>query len=65
MQDSAVDAALQAAVLTPDVAAMPNGGATVVGAAGTRLSGGQRQRLASARAFFHQASARRLAGPAP
>ena len=55
VQDSAVDAALQAAVLTPDVAAMPNGGATVVGAAGTRLSGGQRQRLASARAFFHQA----------
>ena len=55
VQDSAVDAALQAAVLTPDVAAMPNGGATVVGAAGTTLSGGQRQRLASARAFFHQA----------
>ena len=51
----AVDAALQAAVLASDVAAMPNGVATVVGAAGTRLSGGQRQRLVSARAFFHHA----------
>ena len=55
VQDPAVDAALQAAALTPDVAAMPNGVATVVGAAGTTLSGGQRQRLASARAFFHRA----------
>ena len=54
-QDPTVDAALQAAALMPDVAAMPNGVATVVGAAGTTLSGGQRQRLASARAFFHRA----------
>ena len=53
--DPTVDAALQAAVLAPDVAALPNGVATAVGAAGTRLSGGQRQRLASARAFFHHA----------
>ncbi len=55
VHDPTVDAALQAAVLAPDVAALPNGVATVVGAAGTRLSGGQRQRLASARAFFHHA----------
>ena len=55
VQDPKVDTALQAAVLAPDVAAMPNGAATVVGAAGTKLSGGQRQRLVSARAFFHHA----------
>ena len=55
VQDPAVDAALRAAALAPDVAAMPKGVATVVGAAGTTLSGGQRQRLASARAFFHRA----------
>ena len=47
----AVDAALQAAALARDVASLPRGAATVVGAAGTNLSGGQRQRLASARAF--------------
>ena len=55
VQDPAVDAALQAAVLARDVASLPHGSATAVGAAGTRLSGGQRQRLASARAFFHDA----------
>ena len=55
VQDPTVDAALQAAVLARDVAGLPHGSATVVGAAGTRLSGGQRQRLASARAFFHHA----------
>ena len=55
LQDPTVDAALQAAVLARDVASLPHGSATAVGAAGTRLSGGQRQRLASARAFFHQA----------
>ena len=55
VQDPTLDAAVQAAALSPDVAAMPNGVATMVGAAGTRLSGGQRQRLASARAFFHRA----------
>ena len=51
----AVDAALQAAALARDVASLPRGAATVVGAAGTNLSGGQRQRLASARAFFRGA----------
>ena len=55
VQDPTVEAALQAAVLARDVASLPHGSATAVGAAGTRLSGGQRQRLASARAFFHQA----------
>ena len=47
----AVDAALQATALARDVASLPRGAATVVGAAGTNLSGGLRQRLASARAF--------------
>ncbi|MDE0220020.1 MAG: ABC transporter ATP-binding protein [Spirochaetaceae bacterium] len=51
----AVDAALQAAALTRDVATLPHGPATVVGTAGSKLSGGQRQRLASARAFFRGA----------
>ena len=51
----AVDAALQAAALARDVASLPRGAATVVGAAGANLSGGQRQRLASARAFFRGA----------
>lgn len=52
---AAVNAALQAATLARDVANLPHGRATVVGAAGTKLSGGQRQRLASARAFFRSA----------
>ena len=52
----AVDAALQAAAPARDVATLPHGAATVVGISGTKLSGGQRQRLASARAFFRDAS---------
>lgn len=45
-----LDAALHAAVLEEDVAAMPEGLATMVGARGVRLSGGQVQRAAVARA---------------
>jgi len=46
-----VDAALRAAVLEADVARMPDGLATRVGARGVRLSGGQVQRVAVARAM--------------
>jgi ATP-binding cassette subfamily B protein len=44
-------AAVRLAVLEPDVATMPDGLATVVGAHGVRLSGGQAQRAAAARMF--------------
>jgi ATP-binding cassette subfamily B protein len=44
-------AAVRLAVLDEDVAAMPDGLATLVGARGVRLSGGQAQRAAVARAF--------------
>jgi len=44
-------AALHAAVLEPDVAAMEQGLDTVVGPRGVRLSGGQAQRAAAARLF--------------
>ena len=47
--------ALQAAALSRDLERLPEGAATVIGAAGAKLSGGQRQRLASARAFYHGA----------
>ncbi|MBA2283833.1 MAG: ABC transporter ATP-binding protein, partial [Acidimicrobiia bacterium] len=46
-----LDEALELAQLTDDVAAMPNGLATVVGPRGVRLSGGQVQRAATARAL--------------
>jgi len=51
--ERAVDlaAALHAAVLQPDVAAMEQGLDTVVGPRGVRLSGGQAQRAAAARLF--------------
>jgi ATP-binding cassette subfamily B protein len=47
----ALDGALRLAVLDEDVAAMPEGVATLVGARGVRLSGGQAQRAAVARAL--------------
>jgi ATP-binding cassette subfamily B protein len=47
-------AALHAAAVADDVAAMPDGGDTLVGPRGLRLSGGQRQRLATARALVHE-----------
>ena len=53
LDERAVDlaAALYAAVLEPDVAAMEQGLDTVVGPRGVRLSGGQAQRAAAARLF--------------
>jgi ABC-type multidrug transport system fused ATPase/permease subunit len=46
--------AITAAVLEPDVAAMPQGLETVVGPRGLRLSGGQVQRTAAARMFVRE-----------
>lgn len=46
--------ALRLACLDDDVAAMPQGVASVVGPKGVRLSGGQVQRAAAARAFARQ-----------
>ncbi len=48
---AALSAAVAAVELSPDIAAMPAGLATQVGARGTRLSGGQTQRAAAARAL--------------
>ncbi len=48
--DDAVLAAAHAAALGPDLTALPDGLATVVGERGIMLSGGQRQRVALARA---------------
>jgi ATP-binding cassette subfamily B protein len=47
--------ALRSAVLDADVAAMPDGLATAIGARGVRLSGGQVQRAAIARALVRRA----------
>lgn len=52
--DETVDAVIDAAALGADVAEMPQGLETLVGARGVRLSGGQRQRLAAARAMIRQ-----------
>ncbi len=49
LDDDALHQAVHDAVLTEDVAALPDGLATRVGPRGTRLSGGQRQRAAAAR----------------
>lgn len=49
--DDAIAAAVRAAVLERDVAALPAGLETAVGARGVKLSGGQVQRAAAARAF--------------
>jgi ATP-binding cassette, subfamily B, bacterial len=53
--DTDLDAALAAAVLGPDVAALPAGLDTEVGPLGVRLSGGQMQRTAAARMFVRGA----------
>jgi ATP-binding cassette subfamily B protein len=53
--DEQLAAALRAAVLEPDLAAMPAGLATVVGPRGVRLSGGQVQRAAAARMLVRDA----------
>jgi ATP-binding cassette subfamily B protein len=50
-QRADLTAAIHAAVLEPDLAAMPNGLDTLVGPRGIRLSGGQVQRAAAARMF--------------
>lgn len=50
-----VTSAVQLAVLEQDLAAMPNGLATVIGSRGLRLSGGQAQRTAAARMFVREA----------
>jgi ATP-binding cassette subfamily B protein len=57
LPEQAVDlpAAIHAAVLEQDIAAMPDGLDTVVGARGVRLSGGQIQRAAAARMFARNA----------
>lgn len=53
--DSEVAAALELAVLGPDLAALHHGVETEVGARGVRLSGGQVQRTAAARMFLRRA----------
>jgi ATP-binding cassette, subfamily B, bacterial len=50
-----LEAAVRLAVLEPDVAEMPHGLDSVVGARGVRLSGGQIQRAAAARMFVRGA----------
>jgi ATP-binding cassette subfamily B protein len=50
-----VDAAVRAAVLGDDVAALDAGLDTVVGRRGVKLSGGQIQRAAAARMFLREA----------
>lgn len=52
--DGELDRAIQQAVLERDLAAMPEGLATVIGPKGVRLSGGQAQRTAAARMFVRQ-----------
>jgi len=52
---SALGAALHAAVLEPDVAALEQGLDTLVGPRGVKLSGGQVQRAAAARMFLRDA----------
>lgn len=52
--DGELDRALHQAVLEHDLAAMPEGLATVIGPKGVRLSGGQAQRTAAARMFVRQ-----------
>jgi ATP-binding cassette subfamily B protein len=49
-----VEEAIHAAVLEPDLAAMPTGLGTMVGPLGVRLSGGQVQRAAAARMFLRR-----------
>lgn len=47
----ALEAAIRAAVLEPDIAGLPDGLDTVIGPRGVKLSGGQAQRTAAARMF--------------
>ncbi len=52
--DDEVMGVVETAVLTPDLAQLDSGLATLVGTRGTRLSGGQIQRTAAARMLLHQ-----------
>jgi ABC-type multidrug transport system fused ATPase/permease subunit len=52
---AALDRAIHAAVLEPDLAALERGLDTLVGARGVKLSGGQVQRVAAARMFVRDA----------
>jgi ATP-binding cassette subfamily B protein len=54
-QDADLPFAIRAAVMEQDIAAMPEGLDTLVGARGVRLSGGQIQRAAAARMFARNA----------
>jgi ATP-binding cassette subfamily B protein len=53
--DDEVAAAIRSSVLERDLAAMPDGPATMVGPQGVRLSGGQVQRVAAARMLVRDA----------
>jgi ATP-binding cassette subfamily B protein len=52
--ETEVQSALASAVMEPDIDAMPEGLATLVGPMGVRLSGGQVQRSATARMFVRR-----------
>lgn len=54
-EESALGAAVHAAVLEPDVATLERGLDTLVGPRGVKLSGGQVQRVAAARMFVRHA----------
>jgi ATP-binding cassette subfamily B protein len=54
-QTFALERAIHAAVLEPDVASLERGLETLVGARGVKLSGGQIQRTAAARMFVREA----------
>jgi len=54
VDDGDLVAALTLAAFDEDLAALPNGLATLIGSRGVRLSGGQAQRVAAARAFVHR-----------
>ena len=54
IDDDAVTAGVATAAFDDDVAMLPEGLATMVGARGVRLSGGQLQRAAGARAMAHR-----------
>jgi ATP-binding cassette, subfamily B, bacterial len=54
ISDGDVQRAIDLAAFAPDVADLPHGLDTLVGARGVRLSGGQAQRAAAARALVHR-----------
>lgn len=56
VSEGAVDEAIELAAFDADVADLPEGLATLIGARGVRLSGGQAQRAAAARAVVHRPS---------